>query len=103
MKMFSTSMAQRIVNVIINDIRAAGEPYSAWYCGIAADPNDRLLNGHNAGGADCHARYWDCGSATVARQVEKALLEAGCKGGGSGGDYETKFVYVYKITARTVE
>jgi hypothetical protein len=101
--MFKTVSTQQIVDAIVNHIRSHGGPLSAWYCGITADPNDRLVNGHNAGGSNCHAAYWDCGSEAVARQVEQALLDAGCKGGPGGGDGNAKYVYVYKITSQTRE
>lgn len=97
------SQAEQIVNAIASHIRTVGGSYSAWHCGIAADPNERLLDDHNAGGKDCHARHWNCSSEIVARQLEKRLLDAGCQGGRSGGDHNTKFVDVYKITGDTLE
>ena len=95
--------AQQIVDAVASYIRTRGGQFSVWYCGIASDPNDCLLNRHNAGARECHAGYWDCGNDTVARQVEKAFVDAGCKGGGGGGDRTTKYLYVYVITAQTRE
>jgi len=95
--------AQQIVNAIDSHVRANGGGYPSWYVGIAADPNDRLVNGHNASGNGNAARYWDCGSDAVARQVEAAFIKAGCKGGGGGGDRNTKYAYVYRIGRYTRE
>ena len=95
--------AQQIVNAVDSHIRANGGGYPSWYVGIAADPNDRLINGHNADGNGNAARYWDCGSDAVARQVESAFINAGCRGGGRGGDRNTKFAYVYRISQTTRE
>ena len=96
-------IAQQIVNAMDNHIQANGGGYPSWYVGIAADPNDRLLNGHNADGGQNAARYWDCGSETVARQVEAAFLKASCRGGCGGGDHNTRYAYAYRISRTTRE
>lgn len=95
--------AQQIASSIDSHIRSIGRGYGSWYVGIAADPNDRLINGHNADGNANAARYWDCGSESVARQVEAAFLNAGCRGGGGGGDHNTRYAYVYIISPTTRE
>jgi hypothetical protein len=96
-------IAQNIVNAMDSHIRANGGGYPNWYAGIAADANDRLVNGHNADGNLDAARYWDCGSDAVARQVEAAFLRVGCGGGGGGGERTTRYAYVYRISGRTRE
>ncbi len=88
-------VAQQIINAIDGHIRANGGGYPDWYVGIAADPNDRLVNGHNVDGNGNAACYWDCGSDAVARQVEAAFIKASCQG---GGDRNTKHAYVYRIS-----
>lgn len=95
--------AQQIVNAMDAHIRANGGGYSNWYVGIASDPDDRLINGHNAGGINNAARYWNCGSDAVAREVEAAFINVGCAGGPGGGDEDTKFAYTYFITTTTRE
>ena len=86
-------------NTIANDIKAhadrEGSGYRNWYCGIAADPDQRLFNNHNVpeGG------WWikrDAGSEQTARDTEDYLVGLGFDGGGGGGDYSTIHVYAYK-------
>ena len=91
----------------VNDLDAyiakGGGRYSAWYCGIAADPKERLFDDHNV---DRENGPWirrDCGTDTVARQVEGYFHKKGCDGGSGGGDRNTKYVYAYKITSSTEE
>lgn len=98
-----TTTGSPIATAIDTHIRTYGGPYSAWYCGITADPNDRLINGHNADGRNNAARYWDAGSDAVARRIEQHFFAKGCKGGGGGGDHRTRYVYVYKISLTTRE
>ena len=98
-----TINGQQIASAIESHISARGGQYSNWYVGIAADANDRLVNGHNATTADNDALYWDAGSDTVARSIEQHFIDKGCKGGDGGGDHRTKYVYVYKISRLTRE
>jgi hypothetical protein len=95
--------AQQVVDAMNSHIQNTGGGYSSWYVGIASDPNDRLHNGHNADGTNSAARYWDCGYDAVARQVEAAFLRAGCRGGGGGGDRNTRYAYTYRISPTTRE
>jgi hypothetical protein len=87
----------------INDyIRRCGGGHSAWYFGIAADPRHRLFSDHNV----AVKSYWifrDCGSEDAARRVEEYFHRLGCQGGPGGGDWDTRFVYAYRITLDTVE
>lgn len=101
--MYVSGTANQIASAIDNHIRAVGGVYSAWYVGIAADPNDRLVNGHNANGTANAARYWDAGDENAARAIEQHFCQKGCRGGGGGGDWRTKYVYVYKISPLTRE
>jgi len=96
-------IAQQIVDAIGSHIRENGGGYPSWYVGIAADPKDRLINGHSADGNANAAVYWDCGSDAVARQVEAAFIKAGCQGGGGGGDRNTRFAYIYLVSLSTRE
>lgn len=101
--MSTTTTAQQVASAIENHIRYHGGAYSAWYCGIAADPNDRLVNGHGATTQANDAAYWDAGSETAARRIEQHFLEKGCQGGGGGGDNQTQSVYVYRVSTATRE
>ena len=101
--MFNQGNADSIARAIESHIATHGGAYSAWYCGIAADPNDRLVNGHNATTARNAAGYWDAGSAETARAIEQFFLKKGCQGGSGGGDWQTRHVYVYKVDYLTTQ
>ena len=68
-----------------------------------ADPKDRLFDDHNVDRENGRWIRRDCGTDTVARQVEASFHKKGCDGGPGGGDSNTKYVYAYKITSTTVE
>ena len=94
---------QQVYDGLIAYMNKYTNPRSAWYAGIAADPRDRLFNGH---GVDEKTGQWafdTCATSDGARAVEDALLKLGCKGGGGGGDDSTKSCYVYFITSSTRE
>lgn len=99
----ATSAEQKAKAEIDAYIRKNGGVYSAWYAGIAADPEQRLFTDHNV---DKQRDQWihiNCGTDTAARNVENYFLAKGCKGGGGGGDHTTRFAYAYKITSSTRE
>ncbi len=103
MSTVSTKTVATIIAEIDAYIRKCGGTYSSWYCGVAANPRDRLFKDHNV---DEHRGQWihaDAGTDTKARQVEKHFLDKGCKGGGGGGDHTTRHVYAYRITSTTRE
>jgi len=95
------SVAVSVVQEIDEYIRTHGGGYRAWYVGIAANPRDRLFNGH------CvrkHGDLWiyrDAGSDAAARQAESYFLSLGCRGGDGGGSFQTRFVYAYKMALQT--
>jgi len=101
--MLTTTMAQQAASAIDNHIRYHGGAYSSWYCGISANPNDRLIKGHNATTQANAAWHWDAGSETEARNIEEHFHGKGCKGSGGGGDHDTRYVYVYRISTSTRE
>lgn len=76
---------------------------SAWYAGIAKDPEQRLFNDHNVDKGKGHWRWLRCIDEDHARTAEAALLDAGYQGGPGGGNHLTKYVYAYRITSATVE
>jgi hypothetical protein len=94
---------QQVINDFEIYIRQHGGGYSAWYCGVAADPKSRLFNDHNVDKNGAWIHSGDTGSDDVARNIEDYFLSKGCKGGGGGGDSGTRYVYAYKITSTTRE
>lgn len=96
------------MNTIVEKFEAylSGAGVKNWnevYAGIAADARDRLFNGHGVGEKTDVWIYEDAGTSQAARAIEQLLLQKGAKGGPGGGDGDTRFVYAYKITARTRE
>jgi len=83
-----------VLQEMLAHISKQGGPYCAWYCGIAADWQERLFNDHRV-----PKDHWyivrRCLSAEEARKVEKALLAVGCEGGSAGGGESTVYVYAY--------
>jgi hypothetical protein len=92
-----------IINGIENYILGNGGPFSAWYCGVAADPRRRVLVDHNVNETSGRWTASDCGTDTAARAVELYFLSKGCKGGPGGGDRDTRYVYAYRITPTTIQ
>jgi hypothetical protein len=90
--------AQKACNQISAFIMSRGGRYSEWYCGVAADWEDRLFNRHRLG--DKSYRWWmvaeaclDNAAATLARD---ALRYMGCDGGPAGdGEEDAVHVYAY--------
>ena len=95
--------ANQVVGEIAAHIRDCGGAYSGWYVGIAAKPRDRLFTDHNVSEKNGSWIIRDAGSDAVARQIEQYFLDRGCKGGPGGGDWDSRFVYAYAITALTRE
>lgn len=96
--------AQEVVNEINGYIQRNGGIYSAWYVGIAADPQDRLFNNHCVKRDQDLWIYRPCLNSSDARLVEKHFLDRlGTSGGSGGGDYNTSAVYAYKIAPHTFE
>jgi predicted GIY-YIG superfamily endonuclease len=67
-------------------------PYSQWYVGIAADPDERLRE-HGLQEADWYI-VRRLASAEAARRVAEALLKLECDGT-AGGDETATAVYAY--------
>ena len=89
--------AQQAYDEIVAYIKEKGGAYSQWYCGIAADWEDRLFTGHQIPGKAY--QWWivpgKCVSNAAARKAEDALHELGCDGAPGGGDETTVYVYAY--------
>ena len=90
------------INAFETYIRKNGGGYSQWYVGVAANPKERLLFGHNVKeGSDLCLTSNHLGTDTVARNVEQYFLAKGCKGASGGGDYTARYAYTYKINGHT--
>ena len=86
-----------IIGTIKYHISQHGGIYSNWYVGITKDPKERILTQHNVGLIN-FPLYFDAGSSENARSIEKYFVDfLKTKGNPGGGDYNTKYVYVYFI------
>lgn len=94
---------QQVYDGLVAYMTKFTNPTSAWYAGIAADPRDRLFNGHGVDETNGKWCYDTCSTSAEARAVEAALLKLGCRGGDGGGDETTRSCYVYRITPSTRE
>ena len=95
------STAQEAYDDISEHIGNKGNPYSDWYCGITEDIQSRLFGNHKVPKKGHWYIYRECTNSTVAREVEKALLNNGCDGGSGGGDEDAVYVYAYLKTSIT--
>lgn len=94
--------AQKALADITTYIQNHHPSYSQWYAGIATDPRQRLFSDHNVSENGGTWIYSGAGSENEAREVEKRLLQKGCKGG-TGGGVSPQHVYAYRITNSTRE
>jgi len=92
---------QQIIVEISTYIRQEGGAKSAWYVGVASDPEDRLFNHHNVQEKSDSWIYRKAASFQVAREVERAYLEGGYDGRPGDGDESTAYVYAYRKSAST--
>jgi hypothetical protein len=94
---------QNVINEFEKFAKQNANFYRELYVGIASDPVDRLRNGHNVNENIPHI-FWNQSLHTdMVRMIENYFLEKGCKGGPGGGDYNTCYIYMYKITNTTKE
>jgi len=87
--------ANQIITDINNYMREHPHPNKDWYVGIASSARDRLFNDHNVAEQGGTWIFRKAVSADVAREVEKAYLDAGYDGGPGGGDDSSMYVYAY--------
>ena len=81
-------------------INKCGKGYREWYVGTAANPNQRLFEGHNVSQDGGTWIYRDAGSEIMAKTIEAVFIKKGCKGGSGGGD-KSHYVYAYRMTRTT--
>jgi hypothetical protein len=76
--------------------------YSDYYVGITKNIQDRLFGAHAVPEKYCWI-WHETNSEIDARSIEKYFLDKGMKGAGGGGDKESVYVYVYRISPVTNE
>ena len=76
-------------------------PNSELYVGITSDIESRVHGDHKVPKKDGWFISSSADSNKIARDVEKFFLNKGMEGGIGGGDYSSKYVYVYHITSST--
>jgi len=97
------------VKTIIQEIeshlvdKCGGGNYSDYYVGITKSIQDRLFGTHKVPEKGHCRIHCEAHNDTDARAVEKYFLDKGMQGGGSGGDEESVYVYVYQVSHLTVE
>ena len=74
-----------------------------WYTGIASNPAARLIEDHNVNEKNGLFLFVITNSDTEARRAERDLIRYGCEGGSGGGNWDSKYVYAYKISIYTKE
>jgi hypothetical protein len=92
-----------IIAEINAHMKASGVPNSGWNVGITSDVDSRLFGAHRVHRQNAWWIYRHARSSVHARAIESAYHQAGCKGGGGGGDHTATIVYAYVITPNTVE
>jgi len=93
--------AHQIFGGIKGYIDKQGEPYHAWYGGIASDLKTRLFIHHNVSEANGKWVYDQCSTNQDARDVVAALLNLGCDGGSGDEDQSSTYIYAYLKTPNT--
>ena len=77
-----------------------GKGYREWYVGVAADPSERLFQGHQVSQETGAWIYRDAGSEPEARTIEAIFHKKGCKGANTSAEKQ-RFVYAYRMTRTT--
>ena len=93
--------AQEVYDEIVAYIKKRGGTYPQWYCGIAADWEDRLFNEHQVPREGLPWIALQCHNNGSARNTESALHDLRCDGGPGGGDETTVYVYAYRKDTMT--
>ena len=96
---------QTLVNEIVDHLKngCGGGKNSEYYVGITKNIENRLFGDHNVTKEGHCYIFRNANSASNARIIEKYFLDGGMKGGDGGGDADSKYVYVYKISSSTKE
>ncbi len=95
------TIIQEIYDHLVNGCN--GGNYSDYYIGITKDIDERLFGAHKVPKKGHCYIYREAINDTDARTIEKYYLDKGMHGGDGGGDEESVYVYVFKISNDTVE
>lgn len=77
--------------------------YSNFYIGITNDVNRRLFGEHNVSRDNAWWIYREADDKETAQNVEEYYLQKGMQGDTGGGISQSRYVYCYEITNRTVQ
>lgn len=92
---------EELITDFKSHINNEGSSYSSWYVGISKNARDRL-NQHGVPEKNAWFISRQCGSSSIAREIEDYFVNTlGTDGGPGGGDETADMVYAYKKTANT--
>lgn len=95
------------VNTILEELdsrirrECVGKFYSDYYVGITNDVQRRVFTEHRVDN-ECHW-YRKCSSKQIAETIEQKFLDKGMMGSYGGGNTDSVYIYVYRITPSTME
>ncbi len=93
---------KKVIQEIRDYILKCGGSYSAWYVGIAQNPQSRLFNDHAVNEKSDSWIYRKVSSSDSARNIEQYFIETlKTDGDTGGGDDSTDSVYAYKKNNHT--
>ncbi len=82
-----------------------GGVFTDWYCGITNNVHRRVVVEHEVKIFEGELACWcECLNKPDAEAVETAFIDCdNCSGGQGGGNEDSVYVYVYKMTPDTVQ
>ncbi len=92
---------QQIMNEVMVHMGKYSVKYQDWYAGIAADPKEKLFNGHGVKESGDAWIFRRCVNNNAAREIERHFVKKGCKGGSVDEEKETLFFYAYMMQPHT--
>lgn len=99
-----TTTSTAITSQIVQFINSYDANYANWYVGIAANPADRLFNGHGVFKDQGYWIYRTAENSPEARAIENYFINTlKTDGGSGGGDYMSRSIYAYRKTNYTRE
>ena len=101
MAVTTVASVQQVVRELEDYMAKCGGLPRDWYVGVAADPRARLFRHHNASEQQGAWIYRELRTDDESRQVERYFLAKGCEGGDGGGDWQSKFAYLYRKASYT--
>lgn len=104
MEKVTTATKKGIIDYLEDKFRTTciGEFYSDYYVGITNDINRRLFEEHKVDHYSCHW-FHETSSREIADEIEGHFIAKGMKGHQGGGNKESVWIYIYRITPKTLE